>query len=222
MLLAVLAFTSGYIDALSYLGLGSVFVSNMTGNTVLLGIAIGRGNVLAAARAGVALLSYIGGVALGTNIVNSTHVPKEFWPQAVTRAFFTEFVVLLMFAIGGISADNAHSEFILYPLIVLAAIAMGIQSTAVHALGVSGISTTYITGTWTRLVSSLTFKGRSLTSKSTVKETSDRRIQAMVLVVYVLAAIAGGLTESNWQLKAAVIPVIGIGLVSVFARIRTR
>jgi uncharacterized membrane protein YoaK (UPF0700 family) len=38
-LLLALAFAAGYIDALSYLGLSRVFTANMTGNTVLLGIA---------------------------------------------------------------------------------------------------------------------------------------------------------------------------------------
>jgi hypothetical protein len=39
MLLVVLAFTSGFIDAISFLGL-AVFASVMTGNTVLLGLSI--------------------------------------------------------------------------------------------------------------------------------------------------------------------------------------
>lgn len=125
----------------------TLFVSNMTGNTVLLGIAIGRGNVLAALRAAVSLVAYVSGVALGANIVNPPPTSEEIWPQAVTKALFIEFVVLLIFAAGGIFADVTLNQFILYALIALAAIAMGIQSTAVHALGVSGIATTYITGT---------------------------------------------------------------------------
>jgi uncharacterized membrane protein YoaK (UPF0700 family) len=222
MMLAVLAFTSGYIDALSYLALGSVFVSNMTGNTVLLGIAIGRGNGLAALRAAVSLVSYVIGVALGANIVDPTPSPEKIWPHAVTKAIFAEFLVLLMFATGGIFADVTRSQFILYALISLAALAMGLQSTAVHALGVSGIATTYITGTWTRLVSSLTRKRGPRISEGVVKETSQTRIQGMVVVVYILAAILGGLTESNLQLKAAFIPMVGIGLVLIFAKVRMR
>jgi hypothetical protein len=44
----------------------------------------------------------------------------------------------------------------------------------------------------------------------------------MVVVVYILAAILGGLTESNLQLKAAFIPMVGIGLVLIFAKMRMR
>ena len=38
--LLALAFTTGLIDAASYLGLGHVFTANMTGNVVLLGFGI--------------------------------------------------------------------------------------------------------------------------------------------------------------------------------------
>src|SRR5438874_2476016 len=38
--LLVLTFTTGLVDAVSYLGLGHVFTANMTGNVVLLGFGI--------------------------------------------------------------------------------------------------------------------------------------------------------------------------------------
>jgi len=97
---------------------------------------------------------------------------------------------------------------------------MGVQSAAVNALGVSGISTTYITGTWTSLVGSLARRRRPTTSKSKSKEILKTRLQAAVVVVYVLAAIVGGVIEINWSLKAAIIPVIAVGLVIAVARIR--
>ena len=56
MLVVVLAFTSGFIDALSFLGLG-VFASVQTGNTVLLGLAIGSGKIF---QALVSLARYYG------------------------------------------------------------------------------------------------------------------------------------------------------------------
>ncbi|MFY9868304.1 MAG: hypothetical protein WAK17_01155, partial [Candidatus Nitrosopolaris sp.] len=78
----------------------------------------------------------------------------------------------------------------------------------------------YITGTYTSLVSSLASHRRSKTLKSTSKGTVETRLKAAVIVVYVLAAIAGGVAEVSWLLKAAIIPVISIGLVIAVARIR--
>jgi uncharacterized membrane protein YoaK (UPF0700 family) len=41
-MLTSLSLAAGCVDAVGYLGLGQVFVANMTGNTVLFGLAIGQ------------------------------------------------------------------------------------------------------------------------------------------------------------------------------------
>lgn len=51
---------------LSFLALGDLFTSAMTGNTALLAIAVGRGEFVAASRATCALLAFSLGVALAT------------------------------------------------------------------------------------------------------------------------------------------------------------
>lgn len=45
LLLLGLTWSAGFLDAISFLGLGNVFTANMTGNTILLGIALGRGDL---------------------------------------------------------------------------------------------------------------------------------------------------------------------------------
>ena len=60
----VLTWAAAGIDAISYLGLGHVFTANMTGNTVLLGLAIGQGQGLAALGSIVALAGFALGVAI--------------------------------------------------------------------------------------------------------------------------------------------------------------
>jgi len=216
MLVVVLAFTSGFIDALSFLGLG-VFASVQTGNTVLLGLAIGSGKIFQALVSLAAITGYIGGVALGARIVDPTPGTQKIWSKAVTKDFIMEVLVLLLLAIVGFSAGGKPSGLVLYTLIVLATVAMGIQGAAVRALGVSDVSTTYITGTWTGLISSLV-RQRHLTISG--EKRVETRIQAAVVIVYVLAAIARGVAVTNWLVKATIIPVITIGLVIAVARIR--
>lgn len=149
-LLVALTLTSGYVDAVSYLGLGAVFTSNMTGNTVLLGLALAQSRGLEAQRSGVALLGFVVGVAIGAPIVR--RAGKDEWPRAVTVAFVIEFVVLLALAIWGALLGRGPVGLAVYPLIALAAIAMGLQSVAVRELGVPGVVTTYITGTWVSFI----------------------------------------------------------------------
>src|SRR2546423_7307841 len=63
--LLVLTFTTGLVDAVSYLGLGRVFTANMTGNVVLLGFGIaGRGGLPVVAPL-VSLGSFLLGAGVG-------------------------------------------------------------------------------------------------------------------------------------------------------------
>jgi hypothetical protein len=64
-LLLLLAGVAGYLNAVSYLGLGRVFTANMTGNTVLLGLALVQADRPAALRAGLALAGFLLGSACG-------------------------------------------------------------------------------------------------------------------------------------------------------------
>src|ERR1700727_1098962 len=65
VLLLTLTFTTGLVDAVSYLGLGRVFSANMTGNVVLLGFGIAGGYQLPIVAPIVSLLAFLGGAAIG-------------------------------------------------------------------------------------------------------------------------------------------------------------
>ncbi len=214
-LVVVLAFTSGFVDALAFLKLG-VFASVLTGNTILVALAIGSGNILHAAIVLLAILGYLSGVSIGARIANPTAAPEKIWPRAITKALLIEFLVLLLLAIAGFFAPVKPSGPFLYSLVTLAAIAMGIQSSAVQVLRLPDISTTYITGTYTTFISRLVSPRRSKMDKVTV----DKRLYVYVIVMYVLAAIAGCAMETHWLHEALIIPVISIGFVIAVARIR--
>jgi uncharacterized membrane protein YoaK (UPF0700 family) len=218
-LVVVLAFTSGFVDALTFLRLG-VFASVLTGNTVLVALAIGSGDFLHAVTLLVAILGYISGVAIGARIANPTPLPQKIWPRAITKALVVEFLVLLLLAIGGFFASAKPSGPFLYTPVALAALAMAIQSAAVHSLGLPDISTTYITGTYTTFISRLVGPRSSKSLKNTESGTVGKRLYVYVIVMYVLAAIAGCMAESHWLLEALIIPVITIGFVISVARIR--
>jgi uncharacterized membrane protein YoaK (UPF0700 family) len=61
--LALLGFASGSMDALAFFNLGEVFPSAMTGNTALLGLALGQGDVIAASRPFIAFAGFLAGAA---------------------------------------------------------------------------------------------------------------------------------------------------------------
>ncbi len=227
-MILVLAWAAGSLDAIGYLGLGHVFTANMTGNAVLLGLALGRGEGLAALRSVVALGGYALGVAIGATIVSKDRERMD-WPPSVTNAVFLEGIVLAAFTIAWHALRVPRPEEWLYGLIALAAVAMGIQSAAVRRLEVPGIVTTYITGTLTSLVSGLTSRIRQAKARSAPEASSpainwERRVglQAGVFMMYVLAAVLSGLAQTRAPSFATIAPVLGVLLVAIAARTRGR
>src|ERR1700694_1000194 len=63
--LLLLTFTTGVVDAVSYLGLGHVFTANMTGNIVLLGFGIAGGTGLPVLAPLVSLAAFLVGAGAG-------------------------------------------------------------------------------------------------------------------------------------------------------------
>src|SRR3989440_11751603 len=63
--LLVMTFSTGLVDAVSYLGLGQVFTANMTGNIVLLGFGIAGSGGLPVVAPLVSLWAFLVGSAVG-------------------------------------------------------------------------------------------------------------------------------------------------------------
>ena len=118
-------------------------------------------------------------------------------------------------------AGEERSSAVLYLLIALSAMAMGLQSVAVRRLNIPGVSTTYVTGTMTSLITTLTSRLRGTSPESTGKEAMGGtlhwkhqvRLQAGVLVTYGLSAVASGLFQMRMPWLVAVTPLFAVALV---------
>jgi len=220
-LVAALTFAAGLIDALSFLALGGVFSSFMSGNTVLLGLRIGLGDFPLALNSMVAILGYIAGVALGTNIGYQSSRSDKIWPYAVTKILSAEFIIIAIFTSVGYIAGRSSSE-VVYLLILLASTSMGMQATAVRGLGISGVTSTYVTGTWTSLIIGVISLLRSRSPQGTLKRKQDIFVQAVILAAYIVGAITGGLVGTHFLLEATIIPGSTVGIVLIVAWIRFR
>ncbi len=218
--LLLLTWAAGAVDAVSYLGLGHVFTAMMTGNTVLLGLALGQGEVCAAVRSVLALAGFAAGVAAGALVVGrETGGPA--WPAAVTRALAVEAGVLAAFAVLRAATGGGRADGVVHALIALAGVAMGLQAAAVRRLGVPGIATTYITGTLTSLVADLVaLPAGPAAPPADGAARWERRVGLLagVFVVYGLGALVGGVLEARWPTLATAGPLVAVALVVVHAR----
>jgi uncharacterized membrane protein YoaK (UPF0700 family) len=150
-----LALTSGATDAIGFISLGGAFTSVMTGNMILLGIAVPNGDGGLALRSGLAIVLFMAGSFVGARIAGAARPDDEVWPAPVTRALIVELVIFVALAVVW-WIQGGHPTGRIQPVLLgAAAVALGVQSSAILRFGVSGLSTTYMTGTLTTVVSLL-------------------------------------------------------------------
>lgn len=159
-MLVLLSLNSGATDAVGFVALGGAFTSVMTGNMILLGISVTNAVPGVATRSGLAIVLFIAGAFVGSRIAGVAQADNPIWPAPVTRALAAELVALAAFSVGWWASGNHPRGNVQLVLLGADAIALGIQSSAISRFGVSGLSTTYMTGTLTTLVVTLA-QGRS-------------------------------------------------------------
>jgi len=159
-----LTFGSGAADVASFTRLGDVFTSVMTGNIVLWGLAVARGSLTLASHTAVAIAGYIAGVAAGTWIARGAKEASAgregVLPSHVIWVLLAELALLAGFAVGWEVTGASPAGWAQFGLLATLAAAMGVQSSAVNDMGLTQVSTTYLTGTLTGLVSSLASPGQ--------------------------------------------------------------
>ena len=163
-----LTFASGAADVASFTRLGAVFTSVMTGNIVLWGLAVARGSLTLASHTAVSIAGYIAGVAVGTWIAHAVKDASAsasadgdgVLPVHVIWVLLAELTLLAGFAVGWEVSGAAPAGWAQFGLLATLAAAMGMQSSAVKDMGLTEVSTTYLTGTLTGLVSSLVSPGQ--------------------------------------------------------------
>jgi uncharacterized membrane protein YoaK (UPF0700 family) len=108
-------------------------------------------------------------------------------------------------------------------LLAVAAIAVGMQSGAMLRMNIPGIVTTYITGTWTNLMSGAT---RMVLQGDTAFKGGKKRfeerllLQAGVLCAYLFAAIAAGLLLHYRPAATGLLPTAAVLIPSIYGLVR--
>lgn len=229
LLLLLLAWAAGCTDAVSYLGLGHIFTANMTGNTVVLGMGLGQGNLAVAARSLVALVGFGVGAGLGALIIGRRRrgIP---WSSSITLALLAELAVLVVLTIVWGIAGSKPVGAARWGLIALSAVAMGIQSEAVRVQRIWGVATTFVTGTLTNLTAGVVSWLRTESEHPDHHQQDEAvpisprvwrlLLPAAVWLVYLTGAIAGGATALAWHGAAMIMPLTALTLVIITATLR--
>jgi uncharacterized membrane protein YoaK (UPF0700 family) len=201
-LLLVLTAGAGVVDAVSYLTLGHVFVANMTGNVVFLGFAIAGASGVSTLASLVAIASFLAGAMAGGRLGKNLGDDRgDFLAAGMAVQLVLVAAAAIVAAVAGV-----HGSASRYSLIVLLAVAMGIQTATARRLGVRDLPTTVLTQTLAGLTSELHFG--SLRTDPLVRRRS------LAVVAMFLGALVGALLVlkvAAWTaLAAAVVLLAGV------------
>jgi uncharacterized membrane protein YoaK (UPF0700 family) len=204
-LLLILSATTGLVDAVSVLGLGKVFVANMTGNVVLLGFALAGVPGYLWMPYVVAIVFFTIGAAIGGRVGNRySDGSLRGWLVSVAVAETLLLWISAWFAKGyDIAALEPRSS--LYLIIAFTAIAMGMRNSTVRLLKVPDLTATVLTMTLTGLAADSTAGGG-------VNPNWRRRVGAVVAML--LGALVGGLLVMASGLSA---PLLLAGAITIVA-----
>jgi uncharacterized membrane protein YoaK (UPF0700 family) len=155
--LGALTVVSGFVDAVSFLGLGHVFTANMTGNVVLLGFAVAGARGFSAPAELLALAAFLCGAVICGRIAQ--RVPRH-RPLMVTVLLIEAGLTLVATVVAAsVSFSGLGSGWPRFTVIALLALGMGGRNAAVRWLRVPEMTTTVLTTTLTGLASESSLAG---------------------------------------------------------------
>lgn len=143
-----LTFSTGIADAVGYLGLDRVFTGNMTGNVVILGMALGGGEDLPVVGPGLAMAAFMMGAAVGGRTLR--RAPAG-WSVAVTWLLSAVAVVLLGAAVFLLAVEPSSGSNGQVLCAASIALVMGVQAAAARHVAVKDVTTVVVTSTLTGL-----------------------------------------------------------------------
>ena len=213
LVLTDLAMASGVTDVTTFVALGNVFTSAMTGNMALLGIALSQGRTLLALHSFAVLVGFTAGVLLGTVI--SLQIPAS-WRRGGTvikSLLLTELILMASFATTLSLLGPPAEDLVLYVLILLSSIGMGTQGVVSRRIKSPGINTIVFTSTLVNIVMSLTKTVAARSEGHVVPSETKRQIRTFLAYGFgaVLAGVLVGpaLSIVAWIPALAVLTALG-------------
>jgi uncharacterized membrane protein YoaK (UPF0700 family) len=211
----------GYVDAVGYLLLFHLFAANMSGNSILLGVALGQSQWPTALRQALPIPLFVVGAALGVAV--GLALARRGVRRRVAALLALEVVLLAAFALYGsrFLHDGALRLEADWQGIVLAALLtlpMGIQNIALRRVGGLSVRTTFVTGTLMSLAEALVGSlGRAPRGPAEHGGPAASRPGGSALLLggmwaaYVAGAGLGAALVLSWALGALVVPLLVLG-----------
>ncbi|HEX8289090.1 MAG TPA: YoaK family protein [Pyrinomonadaceae bacterium] len=219
----LLAWVAAFTDAIGYLSLHQLGASYMSGNSMNLGIALGREEWFSVINHGFPIFSFVTGNLLGVLII------KQANHRGVRNSFalifgFEAVCILAFLFIGtcalheGMISNSETSAF--YFCMFLLTLAMGLQTTTLRKVRGNSAHTTFVTGALVNLTEAfinyfswiwLELKAKRfrqiLNESRQQKSFQQLLLLGGIWICYVFGAICGSVAERRFSLTALLFPI---------------
>ncbi len=190
--LIMLTMVAGMIDAVTFVGLEQVFAANMTGNLIVLGLAIGGAPTLSIAGPAVALAAFLIGAALIGRVERHDQTRHYY----VVRLVRVELFVLAGATLVAIGFDP-DDEFRRLLIIAVLAGLMGMRNESIRRINMPELRTTVMT---------LAIAGFAAHEAERRRGWSDR-LRLIGIVAMVVGAVISALLVLNTDLIWALLAI---------------
>lgn len=214
-----LAAAAGFVDAHIYVNVTPVFVANMSGNLIHLGIVVGDGDGAQAIGSVVALAAFTAGVIAAT--VHHDRQVARSRPVRPSFLLVVESLLLLALTIGLAASPvdfSRQPRLEDYPVLLIGGLAMGVQAGALRRVGELAVATTYGTGAIVRIGEKVALAARRADRATTHRRRVAIAVLAIVLASYVAGAVVATAAGSSPTLLA--LPTITLVACAIASRTR--
>jgi uncharacterized membrane protein YoaK (UPF0700 family) len=191
-LLLLLSVTTGFVDAITILGLGRVFTANMTGNVVFLGFALAGAPGFNKMPYLAAIASFVvGAAAAGRFKLLYRETASRLW---LLHASMLEASLLWIAAVVALRFDITAQEprAALFGILGLTGFAMGFRNGIIRQLKIPDMTTTVLT---------LTITGLAAESRLGDGSNSNWRRRVASVAAIFIGALLGGLLVLEFGLS---------------------
>jgi uncharacterized membrane protein YoaK (UPF0700 family) len=171
----ILTIVAGIADAVGYITMGGVFAANMTGNTVLAGIAAAKQDFTSTWDHLSPLVAFFAGAMLARALLRQLKSP--------TVGILLEAVLIAGVGFLGVGMETA---------VMIVAFAMGLQASSITSFAGSAVSTVVVTSTLARTADAAVDR---LWPGAAAKPAPTGNTQLLLLtwIGYLVGALIGGL-----------------------------
>lgn len=170
----LLTLVAGIADAVGYLTMGGVFTANMTGNTVLAGIAAAEGSYALAGQRLAPLVTFFIGAVMARLLLRLLRKPHA--PLLLEAA--------ILAATGFLPLDRESA-------VLIVATAMGLQASALTHFAGSAVSTVVVTSTLARIADATLDRAWPTAPRHKPPPAAAPRLLAITWIGYLGGAMAG-------------------------------